>query len=197
MTSSSFWEAPPSIEPTEDDWRRAISDIVGREFDIRLSVVSGVRSFLRAVVTEPAVITLYEAMIGIAQARRAVLEQIQHLSRLEVDRRYQNPNDTALAVLLLLVMFADARHLDIAADLVDHAPQCWYAKKIARRILNPPPVASQNLEDHPHELAIAGALSTDRTTPVDFSLEPGWQWSDREVNIGAVMTKDGLPEVFD
>jgi hypothetical protein len=196
MTSTSFWELPPSIEPTEDDWRRAISDIVSQEFDIRLNVVSDVRSFLRAAVTEPAVIKLYEAMVGIPRARKAVLEQIQHLSRLEVDRRYQNPNDTALAVFLLLVMFADPRYGEIAADVVDHAPQCWYAKKIARRILNPPPVASENLEDRPHELAITRTLSTDRMTPVDLSLQLGWHWSDRTVNIEAVMTKDGLPEVL-
>lgn len=159
-------------------------------------MVSGVRSFLRAAVTEPAVVTLYKAMVTVPKARKAVLEQIQSLSRLEVDRRYQNPNDTALAVLLLLTVFTDSDYGQIAADLVDRAPQCWYAKKIARRILNPPPIASDNLEDPPREFAITRMLSTDRMTPMDLSLQLGWHWIDSRADVQAFMTKNSPPEVL-
>lgn len=159
-------------------------------------MVSGVRSFFRAAVSEPAVVTLYRAMVTVPKAQKAVLEQIQNLSRLEVDRRYQNPNDTALAVLLLLTIFTDSDYGLIAAELVDRAPQCWYAKKIARRILNPAPIASNNLEDLPRELASTRTFSTERMTPMNLSLQLEWHWSHRKANIQASMTKDSLVEVL-
>ena len=135
-------------------------------------------------------------MVAFPEARRVVLEQIQSLALLEVDRRYQNPNDTALGVFLLLAMLIDSDYRQITAELVDRAPQCWYAKKLARRILDPPPIASHNVEDPPRRLAIARTLSTDRMTPFDFSRQLGWYWSDRKASAQAVMTKDSLPEVL-
>jgi len=84
-------------------------------------------------------------MLTSGEAHEEVLGRIHGLSRLAVDRRYENPNDTALAVLLWLTMFAAPDYVQIVADVVDRAPQCWYAKKLANRILTPPPVASANV----------------------------------------------------
>lgn len=123
---------------------QALHEIKSHEFAARLNVVSGTRSFFAAANKEPAVMSLCEDMSKSGEAREEVLGHIHDLSQLAVDRRYENPNDAALAILLWLTRFTAPDYSQIAADLVDQAPQCWYAKKLARRILLPPPVASGN-----------------------------------------------------
>ena len=126
------------------NWEEALSEIESYEFNARLNVVSSMPAFFRAAAQEPAVLELYGRMPESGDVREEALGRIHDLSRLEVDRRYENPNDTPLAILLWLTWFAAPDYAGIAADLVDRAPQCWYAKKLARRILIPPSVASGN-----------------------------------------------------
>lgn len=126
------------------NWIQAIKEIESPEFDVTLNVVSSMRAFFAAAAKEPAALTLYDTMRTSGEAREDVLGRIHDLSQLEVDRRYENPNDTALAILLWVTNFAAPEFVQMAADLVDRAPQCWYAKKLARRILMPPPVATGN-----------------------------------------------------
>jgi hypothetical protein len=104
--------------------------------------VSGYRAFFKAVSKEPSVRTLLKAMQTSGEAVEHVLGRIHDLSLLEIDRRYENPNDTALAILLWVTSFTSSDYAQLAADLVNRAPQCWYARKLARRILVPPPVSS-------------------------------------------------------
>lgn len=119
-----------------------LREIKSHEFAARLNVVSSMPSFFAAASKEPAVMSLYLGMNQSGEAREEVLGYIQDLSQLEIDRRYENPHDTALAILLWATVFTASDYSHMAADLVDRAPQCWYAKKLARRILLPPPVAS-------------------------------------------------------
>ena len=121
------------------------------------------RAFFAAAAKEPAALTLYGTMRTSGEAREEVVGRIHDLSQLEVDRRYENPNDTALAILLWLTNFAAPEFVQMAADLVDRAPQCWYAKKLARRILMPAPVATGNSRssDRLHSSGPAGLLSGD------------------------------------
>jgi hypothetical protein len=67
-----------------------------------------------------------------------LFQSILELSQLSIDRRYENPNDAALAVLLWIMLFTAPELVYSAADLVDRAPQSWYARKLAQRILVPP-----------------------------------------------------------
>lgn len=124
------------------DWRSALSEVKSLQFDVRLNVTSGLRSFFRVAGQEPPVQKLLSAVLTSGEVREEVLGEIIDLVRVEIDRRYENPNDTALAVLLWLMEFASPEFAELAADLIDRAPQCWYAKKLARRILTPPRVAS-------------------------------------------------------
>jgi hypothetical protein len=126
------------------NWTQALKEIESPEFDVTLNVVSNMRAFFAAAAKEPAALTLYGTMRTSGEAREEVLGRIHDLSQLEVDRRYENPNDTALAILLWVTNFAAPEFVQMAADLVDRAPQCWYAKKLARRILVPPLVATGN-----------------------------------------------------
>ena len=123
-------------------WEQALTEIESHQFDANLSVVSGMRAFYRAAANEPACMELYSNMLASGDAREEVLGHILDMSQLEVDKRFENPNDTPLAILLWLTGYAAPDFVELAADVVDRAPQCWYAKKLARRILVPPPVAS-------------------------------------------------------
>lgn len=125
-------------------WEQALSEIESYELASNLNVVSSMRSFFGVVAKEPVVLELYRYMCELGDAREGVLGRIHDLSDRPVDRRYENPHDTPLAILLWLTRFAAPDYVEMAADLVDRAPQCWYAKKFARRILVPPPSGTGN-----------------------------------------------------
>jgi hypothetical protein len=180
MTSARFWELPQSTGLTENEWKNAVTEITSSEFEIKLNVVSGLRSFIRAVFKEEAVKVLYRAMLTSPSARDAVLEQVQILSNLDIDRRYENPNDTALAVFLLLTFAVDTELAVIAADLVDRAPQCWYAQKIARKILTPAAIASNSTRDLQYKTPSINLLATDRLMTMNFTAKLGWHLSQRK-----------------
>jgi len=143
--STHVWGVPQNIGPTAGEWKRVLSEIASLEFDVGLNVVSSLRAFLRGAANEKSVRTLYSALVTSGEAREEVLGRISDLSRLEVDRRYENPHDTALAVLLWLTVMASPDFGTIAADLADRAPQCWYAKKLARIVLAPNPIESGDM----------------------------------------------------
>jgi hypothetical protein len=81
-------------------WHQALDEIQTQEFAAKLNVASGFRSFFRAASEEPAVATLFKAVLESGETREEVFGRILDLSSLDVDIRYENPNDTALAVLL-------------------------------------------------------------------------------------------------
>lgn len=143
----------PTSIPTEKEWREALAEIEGPYLNYALNVVSSYRHFFKAVAQEPAARKLYSAMLALGEAREEVLGRLQDLAALEIDRRYEHPKDTALAVLLWLIYFSSPEYQLMAADIVDRAPQCWYAKKLARAILTPSPIASgttDGMSDKPH-----------------------------------------------
>lgn len=156
-------------------------------------MVSGFRSFLQAARKEGSVVTLYRAMVTSRAVREEIFERIRDLSRLEVDRRYENPNDTALAILLWLSVLTAPDYAQIAADLVDRTPQCWYAKKLARRIVAPSPVASANdwSGEPPHGLASTSELSGEVMLIMNLVDQPGWHWHHEKAELHAYTVHDG------
>lgn len=119
------------------NWQEAIEHIESPEFDANLSVVSGMGAFFRAASKEPAVREAYHCLLESGVLREDVLDRLYDLAALEVDSRYENPNDTALAVLLWLTYFASPNDADIAVEYVGKAPQCWYAAKFAGQLSAP------------------------------------------------------------
>ena len=119
------------------NWKQALAQIETHEFAAELNLASGTRGFFRAVARDPAVGVVREGMLRSGEACEEVLSRIYDLTKLDIDLRYENMNDVPLAVLLWLMYFASFNS-GLAAYYVDHAPQCWYAKKLARRILVPP-----------------------------------------------------------
>ena len=121
---------------------QALADIESVEFDARINVVSGMRGFFSAASQEAAVKEVYREMRASGGVAEEVLGRIYDLARLSVDLRYENPKDTAMSVLLWLMLSVRLEYAQLAAQYVDRAQQCWYAKKLARSIIFPTPVAS-------------------------------------------------------
>ena len=126
------------------NWQEALEEIQSVEFDVDLNVVSSANAFFRAVAREPAVLEAYRQMRELGELREDLLGRIYDLAAQEIDLRYENPNDTPLAVFLWLTYFGAPDFAPMAAGMVGRAPQCWYAWKLVRRILSPPPAATGN-----------------------------------------------------
>ena len=137
--SVTSWGPSHAYTPTEVDWRGPLDEIAKPEFDYRLNVVSGASALFRAASQEPSVKTLYRAMITSGEARERAFNRLAEYANLDIDLRFANPNDTAMAIILWLAFFADAQHAQVAAAIVDRAPKGWYSKKLARWILDPRP----------------------------------------------------------
>lgn len=120
------------------NWQDAISQIESSQLDASLNVVSGTNAFFKAADKEPAVREARRRLLQSGELHEDILNRIYDLADSDVDPQYANPNDAALAILLWLSYFTFPDYAHIAAGYVRRAPQCWYAKKLANRILNPP-----------------------------------------------------------
>ena len=152
------------------NWQEALEEIQSVEFDVNLNVVSGTNAFFRTVSQDPVVLETCREMWKSGEVREEVLGRLYDLVREETDPCFENPNDTPLAVLLWLTNFAAPYHAERAAAWVDLAPRCWYAKKLAQRMLNPPPSATV---DSRFGKLPAGPMTTGATSgEVRFRLSP-------------------------
>lgn len=120
------------------NWENVLDEIYSPEFDAALNVVSSASGFFQAVREHPTVQDAYRQMLKSGELREDAIGRIFDLATKEIDLQFENPYDTSLAVLLWLTTFAANDNAQVAAAYVDRAPQCWYAKKLAQRILNPP-----------------------------------------------------------
>ena len=126
-------------------WQDALAHVESIEFDAEVNMVSSARAFFHAVAAEPVMRDLYRQARESAEVREEILGRIYDLSAREIDLKYENPNDTPLAALLWLTCYAAPDFLPTAARITAQAPQCWYARKLARSIIAaPPPVESKN-----------------------------------------------------
>jgi len=120
----------------------AMSVVESHEFAARVNLASDSRTFLCAAAEEDAVQVIYDEMHA-GCARHAILKRVAELSRREVDPRYENPWDAALAVYLWLLRFRDRGLAESGAELASRARQCWWAAKIAQQLLSGIPWAGE------------------------------------------------------
>ena len=118
------------------NWEQALSEIESLEFDVRLNVVSSLSLFLKVARQEPAVIELYHELERNIEVSYVVFRHLRDLSNSPVDSQYENPRDTALAVLLWLLELTYPKFAHIAAWLVTNSANCWYAKKVSSEVLS-------------------------------------------------------------
>lgn len=129
------------------NWQDALAHIASIEFDAKVNMVSSAKAFFREVAQDPVVLELYRRVKNSGELRESTLARIHDLAGQEIDRRYGNPNDTPLAVLLWLTCRAAPEAGPVAAHYIARAPQCWYARKLAQRIMTPPAAAGANSWD--------------------------------------------------
>lgn len=142
-------------------WQEVIEEIQSVEFDVSLNMASGTNNYFRGVSEHPVVNTALDQMSKSGDLREEAMGLIYDMANEEVDPEFENPNDTPLAVLLWLTNFSAPGNAQVAATYVDQAPYCWYAKKLAQRILHPPPSTTANHMDsqEPHEAVSMGSYS--------------------------------------
>jgi hypothetical protein len=115
-------------------FKEAMRKVESHEFAAYLNIASDIRTFLRAAQQEEAVLTLLKDLDSLENCWQ-ILIRIFELSRQQIDLRYENQWDTALAIYVWLINLKDFDLAKIAAFVADRAPQCWWAKKISRHIL--------------------------------------------------------------
>ena len=120
------------------NWEEALEEISSPAFRANLSVISGTSAFFKAIAQLPAVLDAQRLMLGSGELKKEVLGRIYDIAAEKTDPEFLNPNDKALATFLWLTAFAAPDYVETAAKWTDRAPQCWYARHLARRILNPP-----------------------------------------------------------
>ena len=125
-------------------WEQALAEIESAEFDARLNVASSARGFFKAAARQPAVADLLAYLDESGESGEELLGRLYQHSRLTIDLRYRHPKDTALAIILWVIVSDKPEYGQLAAQFVDLAPNCWYSKKMARDILDPEPVPSGN-----------------------------------------------------
>lgn len=116
------------------NFQEAQREIESSSMATRLNVASGLKTFLRAIQGERAVCELRQMLI-VKEMQEQVLSRLIELSRQRIDRRYENPWDTALTIYLWLISLVDQNLLDLAANIVAQAPQCWWAQKLSSQLL--------------------------------------------------------------
>jgi hypothetical protein len=112
----------------------AMREIESHEFAARLNVASNFRTFLRAARQQRAVRILLNELDS-PEKHQEVFFRVFELSRQQVDLRYENQWDTALAIYVWLISLKDPGLAKAAASVTTRAPQCWWAAKISRHIL--------------------------------------------------------------
>lgn len=114
--------------------KQAISNIESHEFAVRVNIASDLKTFLKVVQQEEAVLW-FGKQLAIYEMRLEILSRIYELSKSKIDLRYENQWDTALAVYLWLLDNRDPIIAKIAAEVASQIPQCWWAAKLSRFIL--------------------------------------------------------------
>ena len=153
------------------NWQEALAQIESSEFDVNVNVVSGMKSFLRAVNSESAVREARHLMLESGETREEVLGRIRDLAVAEIDLKYENPHDTPLAVLLWLTYYSAPEFANVAAHHAASAPNCWYANKLAHSIILPPTAESKVLEVNIGE--IKGIVSSSSAVASNINM-PGY-----------------------
>lgn len=115
---------------------RQFFDIESEEFAARVNIASSLSVFIEALSEDPAIINLVEYIRENLFYPLNVLNRIKTLIGIDVDYRYANPHDTALAAYAWAFRIASIPEAaSIAAELLVGARQIWWAREIASLIL--------------------------------------------------------------
>ena len=107
--------------------------IESHEFAAVVNLASDLRTFIRAIGSDPSVQAL-AGELSVGGVRTAVYDRILALVNDMGEEGYEHPWDSALAAYLWLLANKDAARAKAAALRISEAPQCWWAAKVAKEI---------------------------------------------------------------
>lgn len=117
-------------------WEANLTYVYSSEFDTKLNVASGVSAYFRAVQNDSIVIDLLEMVKNSDKLQKDILTHLYAASKLKFNTEYENPNDTAMAVLLWILWSSNFNYAYVGAGYIKNTLQCWYACKLAVCILD-------------------------------------------------------------
>ncbi|MGH9384663.1 MAG: hypothetical protein ACRD2N_10295 [Vicinamibacterales bacterium] len=99
-----------------------------------LNVLSGAGPFLRALQSLPGVRSLAASSRSNPAVALQVLRRLEQLSKKQIDRRFENPNDVAIAAYILILSSADRDIKRAALAASATAENCWWATRVAEGV---------------------------------------------------------------
>ena len=114
-----------------------MNQIESPTFAARFCIASGKKVFLAALASDATVNKLAGRLRARPRLIDKVLKRIRELARQQVDTRYENPLDTALAAYLWCLDQVDRGVARIGAEFVLGAPQIWWARELSNVVLQP------------------------------------------------------------
>lgn len=110
-------------------------EIESPAFAAHLGFASGKKVFLDALAGDPIVAKLTRSLRARPNAAGKVLRRIKELARQQVDPRYENPLDSAIAVYVWCLDQLDRGIARIGAEFALGATQIWWAREMSNIVL--------------------------------------------------------------
>lgn len=141
----------------------ALRDIESLDFAARVNIASDLRTFLRVAGDQESVRTVANEIVSEEKQQRLLFEALR-LSRMQVDFRYENPWDSALAVFLWLLSSKVPPLARVAAEAVVQARQCWWALRMAHGILRESLLRSTEVSEREHVVRFVRPVHSESTS---------------------------------
>ena len=145
-------------------FEEAMKEVESPTFDASVNVASDLRTFLLGVQQQEAVHILFRELDS-PEKRLQLFSQVVALSRQQIDPRYENLWDTALAVYVWLISLKDANLAKVASQTAMQAPQCWWAAKVSS-IVSTESRVNSDAELMQREFTATQAVKINRATTI-------------------------------
>jgi hypothetical protein len=151
-----------------------IAYIESQGFSARINLASGRNLLIRFLEMDEGVSALVDAIKESSEQALHVLARVEDLSRMKVNPRYENPNDTAMAVYSWALYQSWPDLGRIASIFASSAPGIWWAREIAVLIFD-------------HQLAVQSEPDMLTTAFSQFADQPRFSFA----QTGRVMPIEG------
>jgi len=134
--------------------QKLLAQIESESFVSSVNVVSTRRAFIEALFQNTDFTNLVKSLRDNADYRTALLARIRELATSQINHRYENPYDTAMATYAWALTQVSPKIARIGAELLTSARQTWWAREIAALILEEIPVSFvDDVTESQHQIA--------------------------------------------
>lgn len=142
---------------TDRDQARIFQPIESDEFAVRLNVASTSNVFRDILFKDSSYQDLIQWLEETTSRDKRIehtLNRILDLARFQIDLRYENPYDAALAAYLLALATISPSYAKFGAEIIIGAQQTWWAKHVARSVLQGSSTVSNMSGEHDHAASV-------------------------------------------